>query len=110
MIFTMYERRCNVVKSKLTDTEYKKFIELLKKSGARNQSEFLRERIFLSDNQIIKRERMAAKIGREQLEGQLGILADMHSVINQFKAGIDKELAVNKLEEDVEKLWQLLKQ
>ena len=110
MFFTMYERRTNVIKTKLTDTEYKKFIELLKKSGARNSSEFLRERILLSDNQIVKRERMAAKIGREQLEGQLGILADMHSVINQFKAGVDKELAVDKLEKDVEKLWQLLKQ
>lgn len=106
----MYERKTNVVKTKLTNAEYKKFHELLKNSGARNSSEFLRERIFLSDNQIVKRERMAAKIGREQLEGQLCILSDMHSVINQFKAGVDTELAVDKLEEDVKKLWQLLKQ
>ena len=105
----MYERRCNVVKTKLTDAEYKKFIELLKKSGAWNQSEFLRERIFLSDNQITKRERMASKIGQEQLEGQLSILSDMHSVINQVKAGVDKEFAVDKLEKDVKMLCQLLK-
>lgn len=106
----MYERRTNVVKTKLTDTEYKKFMELFEKSGVRNPSEFLRERIFLSDRQSAKRERMAAKIGREQLEGQLCILSDMHSVINQFKAGVDKGLAIDKLEEDVKKLWQLLKQ
>lgn len=105
----MNEKRYHVVKAKLTDTEYKKFIELLKRSGARNQSEFLRERIFLSNHQIIKRERMAAKIGQELLEGQLCILSDMHSIINQFKAGVDTELAVDELEEEVKKLCRLLK-
>ena len=105
----MYERRCNVVKTKLTDTEYKKFVELFGKSGARNHSEFLRERIFLSDRQIVKRENIAERIGQEQLQGQLCIIADMYGVINQFKAGIDTKLAVDKLEGDVKKLWQLLK-
>lgn len=102
-------RRCHVIKTKLTDAEYKKFHELLEKSGAKNSSEFLRDRIILSDSQIAKREKLAGKIGREQLEGQLSVLSDMFSVINQYQAGVDKELAVEKLKKDVEQLWQLLK-
>lgn len=102
-------RRCRVVKMRLTESEYKIFRDNLGKSGARNYSEYLRNRIFLSDSQIAKREKMAGKIRQEQWEGQLCILSDMHSVINQFKAGVDKKLAVDKLEEDVKKLCQLLK-
>ncbi len=102
-------RRSRVVKVRLMESEYNIFRELLDKSGARNSSEFLRERIFLSDNQIVKRERMAAKIGQEQLEGQMSVLSDMFSVINQYQARVDKELAVEKLKKDVEKLCQLLK-
>ena len=63
----------------------------------------------LSDRQIAKRDRIAGKIGQEQLQEQLCIISDMSSVINQFKAGVDKELAIDKLEEDVKKIWQLLK-
>ncbi|MBQ4560009.1 MAG: hypothetical protein IJA54_06810 [Tyzzerella sp.] len=103
-------RRCRVVKARLTESEYKIFQENLLRSGARSCSEYLRDRIILSDNQIIKRERMAGKIGREQLEGQMNVISDIFSVINQYKAGVDKELAVDKLEKDVKKLWQLLKQ
>lgn len=102
-------RRCRVVKVRLTESEYKKFQEKLTKSGARNSSEYLREKIFLSDYQIAKRERMASKIGQEQLEEQLNILSNMHGIINQYKAGVDKELAVDELEGEVKKLCQLLR-
>lgn len=103
----MYETRCNVVKTKLTDSEYKKFKQVLEKSGARNASEFLRERILLSDRQIAKRDRIAGKIGQEQLQEQLCIISDMSSVINQYRAGVDEKLAIDKIEEGVRKLCQL---
>lgn len=102
-------RRCRVVKVRLTESEYKILHENLVKSGARSYSEYLRDRMFLSDNQIVKRERRAGKIGQEQLEAQLSILSNMHGIINQYKAGVDTEMAVDELEEEVKKLCRLLK-
>lgn len=102
-------RRCRVLKVRLTESEYKRFQENLTKSGARNSSEYLREKIFLSDYQITNRERIASKIGQEQLEAQLNILSNMYGIINQYKASVDVELAVDELEGEIKKLCQLLK-
>lgn len=103
----MNEKRYHVVKAKLNDEEYKLFRKYFEKSNAKNQAEFLRDRIFLSDRQISKRQQMIEKFGQEFLEGQMRILSELHSVINQYRAGIDEKLAVDKIEEGVRRLCQL---
>ena len=105
----MNEKRYHVVKAKLNDKEYKLFREYFEKSNAKNQAEFLRERILLSDRQISKRQQILEKFGQEFLEGQMSILSELHSVINQYRAGVDENLAIDKIEEGVRKLCQLQK-
>ena len=102
------ERRVNVVKAKLTNSELREFNRLLGRSGAENQAEYIRSQILLTERQIIKREKRAQKISQEQMVGQMKTLAHMHSIINQYKAGVEKDNAIHLLEEDVNKLCHIL--
>ena len=103
------ELRCNIVKIKLSDTEYKKLNHLVEKSGSRTRAEFIRNKIFLTERQIAKREKMMEKYGQGRLEEECHILSNMVGAINQYKANVNTEYIIEELEKEVKALCQLLK-
>ena len=103
------EKRTITRKVRFSQTEYEKFIKNLQKSGAKNESEFIRLKTLSTQKQQARQLRMTSKQDQEQRQKCLMILSDMCSSINQLKAGVDTPNAIVNLEKEANELWRALK-